>query len=296
MARETGLANAAISIHLFFENPGPAPARRDSETPMKIEPSAPLVAIPACIKAIETHRFHSVGEKYVTAIASGAAAMPFLLPALGSDYDLPSLIDRFDGFLFTGSSSNVEPHHYDGHPPRDPKKTDPNRDATTLPLIRAVIAAGVPMLAICRGNQELNVAFGGTLHQHLEEIPGNLDHRGPQDTEELDLVYGLQHPVELVPDGQLAQIAGTTRLDVNSVHNQGIDRLAEGLVVEARAPDGVIEAVRVRDAKAFALGIQWHPEYNYWERPFAVSLFKAFGEACRAHAATRQDRRIGRVA
>lgn len=257
----------------------------------------PLVGIPACVKQIEKHRFHAAGQKYVWAVAEGAACQPVIIPALGDHYDVDVMLARFDGILVTGSVSNVEPRHYQGPESRRPDLHDPERDATTLPLIRRAVAAGVPLLAICRGIQELNVAYGGSLHQHVQELPGKLDHRSPRGEEDLDILYGLAHEIEIRPGGPLAAIAGATRLKVNSLHGQGIDRPGQGLTVEARAPDGIVEAVSVDNAPGFALGIQWHPEYKYWENEFGRALFKAFGDACRTFAEARRARTaVGRVA
>jgi putative glutamine amidotransferase len=241
----------------------------------------PLIGIPADRRLCGKHYFHMVGEKYIEAVALGAKAMPVLVPALGPEIDLPSLLDACDGLLLTGSASNVEPHHYGGPASEPGTLHDSNRDATTLPLIPRAIAAGLPVLAICRGFQEMNVAFGGTLHQRLHEVPGYLDHREDESTP-LDVQYGPAHEVLLEPGGLLRKIAGRDRLQVNSLHWQGIETLGKDLVVEARAPDGVIEAFRVAHAPSFALSVQWHPEWQFAGNPFSRALFAAFGEASRA--------------
>jgi putative glutamine amidotransferase len=248
----------------------------------------PLIGIPADRRLYGKHYFHMVGEKYIEAVAVGAAATPVLIPALGSELDLPSLLAACDGLLFTGSASNVEPHHYGGPASEPGTLHDPNRDATTLPLIPRAVAAGLPVLAICRGFQEMNVAYGGTLHQRLHEIGGHLDHR-EDESAPLEVQYGPAHEVLLEPGGQLRAIAGEDRLQVNSLHWQGIETLGGNLTVEARAPDGVIEAFRVADSAAFALGLQWHPEWQFEQNPFSRALFAAFGEASRRRAETRSS-------
>jgi putative glutamine amidotransferase len=236
------------------------------------------------------HYFHCVGEKYIAAIADGAGATPVLLPALGEALDLRELLADFDGILLTGSPSNVEPHHYGG-PASDPGTLhDPHRDATTLPLIPHIVQAGLPLLAICRGFQEMNVAFGGALWQKLHEAPGHLLHKENVEAP-LDEQYGPAHAVSLTPGGQLHQLAGVERLEVNSLHAQGVRTLGGDLEVEARAPDGVIEAFRVRNAPSFALAVQWHPEWKFQGNAFSRALFKAFGDAARKRAA----RRLGRA-
>ncbi len=224
-----------------------------------------------------------VGEKYIEAVAQGANAVPVLVPALGSKIDLPSLLDACDGLLLTGSASNVEPHHYGGPASQPGTLHDPNRDATTLPLIPQAIAAGLPVLAICRGFQEMNVAYGGTLNPRLHEVPGNLDHRDDESLP-LDVQYAPIHDVLLEPGGELRKIAGTDRLHVNSLHSQGVLQLGSDLAVEARAPDGVIEAFRVEHAPTFALGLQWHPEWQFAKDSFSRALFAAFGLASRQRA------------
>jgi putative glutamine amidotransferase len=248
-------------------------------------PRLPLIGIPADRRLYGKHYFHMVGEKYIEAVAVGAAATPVLIPALGSGLDLPSLLAACDGLLFTGSASNVEPHHYGGPASEPGTLHDPNRDATTLPLIPQAVAAGLPVLAICRGFQEMNVAYGGTLHQRLHEV-GYSDHR-EDESAPLEVQYGPAHEVLLEPGGQLRAIAGEDRLQVNSLHWQGIETLGGNLTVEARAPDGVIEAFRVADSVAFAIGLQWHPEWRFEQNPFSRGLFAAFGEATRRRASSR---------
>jgi len=243
----------------------------------------PLIGIPADRRLCGKHYFHMVGEKYIEAIAIGASAQPVLIPALGSGLDLDAALEMFDGFLFTGSASNVEPHHYGGPASQPGTLHDPDRDNTTLPLIPRAIAAGIPVLAVCRGFQEMNVAYGGTLHQRLHEIDGLLDHREDEETP-LEVQYGPAHEVLLEPGGSLQKIAGQDRLQVNSLHWQGVQTLAKDLEVEARAPDGVVEAFRVARSPSFALGLQWHPEWQFAQNPFSRALFAAFGEATRHRA------------
>jgi putative glutamine amidotransferase len=243
----------------------------------------PLIGIPADRRLCGKHYFHMVGEKYIEAIAVGANALPVLIPALGSGLDVDVALEMFDGFLFTGSASNVEPHHYGGPASQPGTLHDPDRDNTTLPLIPRAIAAGIPVLAVCRGFQEMNVAYGGTLHQRLHEIDGLLDHREDEETP-LEVQYGPAHEVLLEPGGSLHKIAGQDRLQVNSLHWQGVDRLGKDLEVEARAPDGLVEAFRVARSPSFALGVQWHPEWQFAKNPVSRALFAAFGEATRHRA------------
>jgi len=229
------------------------------------------------------HPFHAVGEKYIRAVIDGAGALPLLIPALGAELDVDELLRHLDGILFTGSPSNVEPHRYAGTPSAAGTLHDPHRDATTLTLIPRAIASGVPVLGICRGFQEMNVAFGGTLVQKLHEVPGNLDHRDDERAP-LEVQYADVHDVNLAPGSVLRRLAGADRVRVNSLHSQGIERLGERLVVEARAPDGVIEAFRVEDAPRFALAVQWHPEWQVTSNSLSRALFAAFGAASRERA------------
>jgi len=257
---------------------------------VKLAADAPVVGIPCDLKEIDGLPFHAVGEKYVTAVMIGAQAMPWLVPAFGPQFDMPALLDRLDGLLVTGSVSNVAVHHYGGAADRLESPQDPMRDATTLPMIAAALDMGLPIFCICRGIQELNVVLGGTLHTEVHTISGNFDHRAPRDVE-MNARYVPRQRVTLDPDGIFARILGKNAIDVNSLHWQAIDKPASRLAVEGRAEDGVIEAVRVKDAKSFALGVQWHPEFRVWESADSMKLFAAFGEAVRARAASRRGRR-----
>ncbi|MEE9300701.1 MAG: gamma-glutamyl-gamma-aminobutyrate hydrolase family protein [Alphaproteobacteria bacterium] len=262
---------------------------------MTQSPPLPVIGLVSCVREVGIHPFHIVGEKYVFVIARACQAMPLLIPALGSEIDIDDLLRRLDGVFFPGSPSMVAPHHYGGAPSRPGTHHDPQRDETTLPLIRRAIERGVPLLAICRGFQELNVALGGTLHEFVQDVPGMMDHREDK-SQPREAQYAPAHGLELVPDGRLAELAGGAAADVNSLHTQGIDRLGKRLVVEARAPDGLIEAARVADAANFALGLQWHPEYQWHSAyggakakdPFSVAIFRAFADAARARAAARR--------
>jgi putative glutamine amidotransferase len=247
----------------------------------------PVIGIPADRRLLGSHWFHAAGEKYIAAIAQAADAAPVIVPALGERY-LGEWIESFDGILFTGSPSNVEPHRYQGPAAAPGTWHDPERDATTLPMITAAVSAGMPVFGICRGFQEMNVAFGGSLCQKLQEMPGKLDHREDA-TQPLEQQYAPVHEIALVEGGLLRGIAGVPRIKVNSLHSQGVERLGDGLVAEAKTEDGVIEAFRVGEAPAFALAVQWHPEWKVMEDPFSRALFAAFGKAGRERA-TRRSR------
>lgn len=256
----------------------------------QIEPLLrPLVGVAASIREIRDRPFHAVHEKYLTALVDGAGAQPVIIPALAEASDVASLIAHLDGILLTGCPSNVEPHHYGGPPSRRGVLHDAKRDRTILPLIVAAVERGLPLFCICRGIQELNVAFGGTLHPHLHEVPGRDDHRRDREAP-LDQQVRPRHDISITPDGLLAGLAGGHRTAVNSLHGQAIDAVAPRLAVEAVADDGTIEAVSVIDAPGFALGVQWHPEWHVTENRLHGALFRAFGDACRQSAMHRADR------
>ena len=235
------------------------------------------------------HPFHAVGEKYIAPLLTISGALPLLIPSLGEELGLEALVAELDGLMFTGSPSNVEPHRYGGESSRPGTLHDPERDATTLALIPRAIAAGVPVLGVCRGFQEMNVAYGGTLWQHVHEQPGYRVHHEDA-SQPLDVQYGPVHEVTLTPGGVLAAIAGTGRITVNSLHHQGVRELGAGLVEEAQADDGLIEAFRVREARRFAVAVQWHPEWKPQDNAFSTALFRAFGAAARERAAQDTNR------
>jgi putative glutamine amidotransferase len=245
-----------------------------------------FVGIPADSKTIGPHPFQAVGEKYIRAVLDGACAQPLLIPSMHRGLDLDALLDHLDGLLLPGSPSNIEPHHYSDEPSFEGNIHDPARDLTTLNLIPLAIAKRVPVLAICRGFQEVNVAMGGSLHQKVHETPGMMNHREDL-SQPLDVQYAPAHPLHLREGGLLHGFAGTREVQVNSLHGQGIKRMGEGLIAEASAPDGLIEAIRLDSNDTFLLALQWHPEWKVLENPFYLEIFKAFGAACKARAEGR---------
>jgi putative glutamine amidotransferase len=229
---------------------------------------------------IGPHPFHGVGEKYIAALVHAADCLPLIVPVLETPLDVTEILARVDGIFFPGSPSNVEPQRYGGPASVPGTLHDPHRDATTLSLIPRAIERGVPVFGVCRGFQEMNVALGGTLHQHVQDVGGFADHRENKE-DPLEVQYAPAHDVLLEPGGLLRSLAGVDRIRVNSLHAQGVDRLAPGLSVEARAPDGLVEAFRLASAPSFALAVQWHPEWQVMASEFSKSLFAEFGRAAR---------------
>ncbi len=257
-----------IGAHQHIDNAGPRP----------------VVLVPTCYQTDQPHRYVMVKEKYLTVMSTLADTVPLLIPSLDPPLEIRDLVGRAQGLLLTGSPSNVQPHHYAGPHSKPDTRHDPNRDAVMLPLIRAAIEAHIPILAICRGCQELNVALGGSLHQYLHELPGRIDHREPDDAP-MEIMYADVHEVQLSAGGWLAGFAGSRTVRVNSLHSQGVDRLAAGLRVEALATDGTIEAYRRDHPRHYLLGIQWHPEWRAAEQPLSRKIFESFGDACRRYSA-----------
>lgn len=246
----------------------------------------PLVAISTDVKQFENYTWHAAPQQYLEAAVAGAGVFPVLVPSFGERLDLEQLLASVDGVMVTGSKSNVHPKLYGEEATEANGPYDPARDATTLPLIRMAIDRGVPLLAICRGIQEMNVALGGTLATEIQEREGSLDHRAPV-SDNQDERFAIRQAVSIKPGSCLADVFGAGEIMVNSVHRQGIDRLGSRLQVEATAEDGTVEAVSVKDSPAFAVGVQWHPEYWVHSDSASARIFRAFGDAVRQHAVSR---------
>jgi putative glutamine amidotransferase len=248
----------------------------------------PLVGLPADTYEKDGFLYHALGDKYVRALTDVAGVEAVMIPNAIDPSNLDGLLHHFDGVLMTGALSNVHPPHYGEVPTQDHEPYDHHRDAVTLQLIRRVIDRGIPLFCICRGFQELNVAMGGSLETELQRGEGRLDHRAPK-SDDINIRYAPSHLIDIAKGGFLTQILDKRETMVNTIHRQGIKKIGAGLNVEATAPDGIIEAVSVKDAKAFAFGTQWHPEFKATENPDSVKLFSAFGEAARAHRRARTE-------
>lgn len=248
----------------------------------------PLVWLPACHRNLDLDDpggYTVLADRYAAAVTQ-LGLQPVLFPMAEAE-DIPCTLPLVDGVLLTGSPSNVDATHF-GAVALPTDLLDPRRDRLTMRLVREAIAGAVPLFGVCRGLQEINVAFGGSLWQTLHEQPGMLDHREPAG-EDLAVQFAERHEVILEPDSAFAHWAGGTRALVNSLHGQGIHRLGEGLVAEGRAPDGLVEAVHVQSAAAFAYGVQWHPEWRHEQHPFYQRTLEAFAQACQQHRAGRED-------
>ena len=226
-----------------------------------------------------------LGDKYARAVKLMAHAQPVMFP-LADAAQVDELLPLVDGVMLTGSPSNIHPSHFEEDVADPSLPLDAERDTLTLALVRACVVRGVPLLGVCRGFQEINVALGGSLYQQVQNVPGCLDHREPKGAP-FDQQYGPSHPIRLEPDSVLARWAGAETVVVNSLHGQGVNRLAPGLRALAHAPDGQIEAFEVLGARTFAYAVQFHPEWRCWENPFYGAIFNAFGDAVRARRADR---------
>ena len=249
----------------------------------------PIVIVPACTRDFGEHPYHAAQHKYVDAVVLGADCAPMILPSLGESLDLETMLDLCDGIMLTGSASNVHPSYYSEEVLDPSLPQDPARDLTTLPLIRAAVGRGIPIIAICRGFQEMNVALGGSLHQAVQLVEGKFDHRENPELG-MDEQYGDAHKVILTQGGMLHGIVGADEIPVNSLHGQGVNEMAPGLVVEAVAEDGLVEAFSVGAAPGFTLAVQWHPEWRITHNPYSMKMFGAFGQACRDYRAKKQGR------
>lgn len=239
----------------------------------------PVIGIICDQEVVGPHPFHIAGDKYIKALTATSNCLPILIPALADESTMNQLLDMVDGILCTGGYSMVDPLFYQNEKAPADTKLDIARDKTSLPLIQKAIKQGVPLLGICRGFQELNVALGGSLHQKLHETGQYIEHRENKDMT-LAEQYDASHSINLIAGTPLAEIVNESSLSVNSLHTQGIDRLGEGLVINATAPDGLIEAISVEAATAFAVAVQWHPEWQVDKNSHNMKLFKAFAKSC----------------
>lgn len=238
----------------------------------------PLVGITACTREVAGERAQSLMNRYLEAVCIHADVDAVLIPARPDLVSLRAIAGRLDGLMLTGSPSHVAPSRY-GRSDNDMAPLDPGRDEAALDLIGAMIARKAPIFGICRGMQELNVAFGGTLAADHAEEGRQIVHHTPPDVP-LDAMFGHEHDVTIEADGVLETLAPARRVRVNSVHFQGVERLGDGLRIEARADDGVVEAISVQ-GEASILAVQWHPEWRTDENPFSRELYGWFGRALR---------------
>jgi putative glutamine amidotransferase len=247
----------------------------------------PIIAVTGDVRYFDNYTWHCAPQTYLEAAIAVAKVTPLLVPAFGNRIDIDGILDRVDGVLATGSKTNVHPELYNIAPSSAHEPYDQDRDATSIPLLRRAIEKGVPVLAICRGFQELNVALGGSIATEIQELDGRWDHRAPV-TDDQTKRFEIRQKVHVKPGSCLAGIIGAGDVVVNSLHRQAVERLAANLEVEAVADDGTIEAVSVKAAKAFAVGVQWHPEF--WAKQDAPSraIFESFGNAARDHAGLSQ--------
>jgi putative glutamine amidotransferase len=244
-----------------------------------VSKSSLLIGVIADYRVIGPHGFHMAGDKYLRAMIAAMDAIPVILPAMATEIDAHELLSRLDGLLLTGAYSNIEPHHYDEKNSEADPLRDPQRDSASFALINAAIDLKLPTLGLCRGFQELNVALGGSLHQQVQDVDGLMDHRENKE-DDLEIQYGPAHPVNLIEGGYLHSCTQASGAMVNSLHAQGIKQLAPGLIIEAVAEDGLIEAYRLDDDSHFLLAVQWHPEWRVMENRFYQSVFRLFEQAC----------------
>lgn len=245
----------------------------------------PVLGVTCCNRRMGSEFGQAVINRYVTAAMIWGDVAALLVPALPDLMSALEVAPRLDGLLLTGSPSNVEPDRYgEADAPDAEGPFDRARDAMTTDLIKAMIDLGRPVLGVCRGFQEINVAFGGSLRRDTGTNPGLLAHHAPADAD-FDQMFAHEHDVALTPGGILARTLGREHLKVNSVHFQGAGRLGDGLTVEAQAPDGVVEAVSARINGAPVLAVQWHPEWRTADNPDSQAFFHLLGQALRGELA-----------
>ena len=247
----------------------------------------PLVALASCIKYVDDVPYHSLATQYVPPITDTCRCIPIAVPCYADAGLVQAILGRVSGVVLPGSTSNVDPIHYGDARSIQTEPYDPVRDATVFPMIAKALEMGMPVLAICRGLQELNVALGGTLHPAIHDENGRLDHRAPVDVPR-DQMFAPAHEITLRDGSVMAQAGLSRRFSVCSLHHQGIARLGEGLQTEAAAPDGTVEMISMPAAPGFVLGVQWHPEYLHARDQVSVTIFELFRDAVAAFAQGRR--------
>ncbi|MCU1718030.1 gamma-glutamyl-gamma-aminobutyrate hydrolase family protein [Pseudomonas sp. 5P_3.1_Bac2] len=248
----------------------------------------PVVLMSMGAQERKGHAYQVMTHKYITPLVEIAGCVPLLVPTCCGSADLEQYLDMVDGVYLTGAGSNIDPALYGQENLTPGKGQDQDRDNFDLPLIRAALKRGLPLFAICRGMQEINVALGGTIHQKVYAVPGFNDHRENPD-DPVAVQYADSHTVQALPGTWLAELMGSEPFPVNSLHGQAVDQLGEGVEVLAQAEDGVIEAIHLPQAEQFTLAVQWHPEWLAAQNPHSVKIFHAFGEACRQQVARAQQ-------
>ena len=250
----------------------------------------PIIGVPASIVEMAGNQTlaNTSAKRYIDSLKAFSNCLSLIIPALGDAYDFDQLLDKFDGILLTGGRANIEPHHYGGPPFPPEETTDPDRDNTVLPMIRACIERKMPLLGVCRGIQEMNVAMGGTLYYRVNEVPGKNDHRMPRgENIKPEQVFQPRHLVRLTPGGLFQKLINADKFKVNSLHGQGIDRIADVFNVEAvTIEDDVIEGIRLKDDETFTVGVQWHTEWKPEEPEHLLSrkIYEEFGKAAQKYA------------
>lgn len=246
----------------------------------------PVVLMSMGAQERKGHAYQVMTHKYITPLVEISGCVPVLVPSCCGPDDIEQYLSMADGVYLTGAGSNIDPALY-GQANKTPSKgQDRDRDLFDIPLIRAALARGLPLFAICRGMQEINVALGGNIHQKVYEVPGMNDHR--EDTNApVEVQYADSHTVRAVPGSWFAELMGEAAFPVNSLHGQALDQLGEGVEALAHAEDGLVEAIHLPAVEQFTLAVQWHPEWQAAQNPHSVKIFSAFGDACREQAARR---------
>jgi putative glutamine amidotransferase len=248
----------------------------------------PVVGVTGSRLMVEsTYAVQGAGMRNLEAVAEVANCLPIVVPGMPTAGELAELLELCDGFVLTGGRANVHPSHYGHEETPAYGQFDPGRDGVVLPLVRAAIDAGTPVFGLCRGIQEMNVALGGELHPEVRELPGRMNHRMPPGETDPEVIFRKRHRVTFTPGGAFERLLGLGEAMTNSLHGQAVTRLGRNVVVEGVAEDGVIEAIRVHGARRFALGVQWHAEFEAHDDPISRKLFEAFGAACRERMVER---------